>query len=187
MVPNIFLNLFSAWRLRAEIDAAIAAAVEDARESGSLSVPEDLETLNRGTRARLIALVRRTPKDVDIATDLLRQQIEDLHGQLTELGGIAERAHTLGLPGAWLLRWAVSRRSRRTIREAATLRRQVLRQERTRHQLEQWLDTRVQLVCTEYLRAKRRADHASSVAGSLVSEAEITASAPRPLALAGVN
>jgi hypothetical protein len=187
MVTQMIANLFSGRRLRAEVDAAMAAAVEDARESGSLAVPEDLETLGRSTRARLSTLVRRSPKDIEIATELLRQQIDELQRQVAELRSTANQANALGRLHAYLVRLALARRTRRTVREAAALRRQVVRHEQTRQQLEQWLDTRVQLVCTEYLRAKRRADYAAGVAISEAPQAETTALARRPLALASIN
>ena len=186
MLTQISTYLFGGRRMKAAIDAAIASAIEDARESGSLAVPEQIEVLERGTRVRLLALVRQAPKDIEVATEVLRAQIATLQDELTELNGVAQRAEALGLLASRLVRWAVAGRTRRTVREVVRLRAQVLRYERTQNQLEQWLDTRVQMISAEYRRARCRADHAARLAGALQG-VEVSVPVARSMSLASVN
>jgi hypothetical protein len=176
MLTRIAAYLFPCRRLDARVDAALAALIEDARESGSLGVPEDIDTLEQAARTRLLSLVRQTPREIEVATSMLRAHVASMQAELTELNDVAQRAEALGLLASGLVRWAVARRTQRTVRALTRVHAQILRHERTCNQLDQWLDARVQLVCAEYRRAKRRADHA--MASNPIA---------RGLALAGVN
>jgi hypothetical protein len=145
-----------------------------------------MDALEQATRTRLLSLVRLTPREIEVATSMLRDHIASLQAELAELNVVGQRAEALGLLASWLVRWAVARRERRLVRELNALRSQVMRDERAGNQLEQWLDTRVQLVCAEYRRAKGRVDYVARVEAARPNDVT-SVPAARGLALAGVN
>ncbi len=162
MVTRMLAWLSPRRRARVALGQAVASIVAEAWESGSFAVPAEMEALEQGIGARLRCLVREAPEDIEVTPSLLRAQIAALHDELDELNVVSQRAEVLGLLTSWFLRWAVGRRTRRTVDAIGALRTQLLGHERTTNQLEQWVETRVQMVCSEYGRAKSRAERASA-------------------------